>query len=488
MLSLVDKLLLFRKVESETGQLQISKLNFSELCHETWLHFVQQAKTRNIDYQFKCDNPSLELFGDKEKLEIILYNLISNAIKYTPDHGQVCLRVAADEQTIAVSVEDSGQGIPESVGEKLFEKFYQVWDKEVAIKPGFGIGLYLVKALVIKHGGCINYASTLGKGTCFRVVFPKGHAHFGTAQIKSEDTTRSQLISNEIIAGDYPETVAVNPITDGLESVVSEKNSILIVDDNRQIRSYLAQVFQQAFIVYEAESGDAGLKIAQSVQPDIIISDVVMEGMSGIEFCKQVKECPTLNHIPFILITGSFSPESRLKGVEYGADDYITKPFEKDMLVARVQSLIRKQENLQKYFYNEITHQQSHLNISAEYKEFLEACIAIVEQHLDRDDFTIQTLATEIGMSHSKLYKKIKTISGQSANAFIRHIRFRKAAELFINTNYNVSETAFYVGIKDIKYFREQFTKIFGLKPSEYIEKYRKSLGKNYKLNEKVTK
>jgi AraC-like DNA-binding protein len=158
------------------------------------------------------------------------------------------------------------------------------------------------------------------------------------------------------------------------------------------------------------------------------------------------------------------------------------------MLVARVLSLIKKQQNLQKYFYNEITHQQHTLNISAEYKEFLEACIAAVERNLDKDDFNIQVLAQDMGMSHSKLYKKIKTISGQSANSFIRYIRLRKAAELFINSDYNINETAFYVGIKDIKYFREQFTRTFGMKPSAYIEKYRKVHGRNFKLNDKLTR
>lgn len=213
-----------------------------------------------------------------------------------------------------------------------------------------------------------------------------------------------------------------------------------------------------------------------------------MENGSGIEFCKRVKETASLSHIPFVLITGSYSQESKLNGIEVGADDYITKPFEKDMLVARVQSLIKKQQNLQKYFYNEITHQQNTLNISAEYKDFLESCIAAVERNLDKDDFNIQVLAQDMGMSHSKLYKKIKAISGQSASSFIRYIRLRKAAELFINSDYNINETAFYVGIKDIKYFREQFTRIFGVKPSVYIEKYRKIHGRNFKLNDKLTR
>ena len=485
LLSLVDQLLLFRKTESETGVMNIGELNFYQLCQETFLYFVQQAKSKNIDYQFDCEDQDIKIFGDKEKLEIIFYNLLSNAMKFTPDHGKIVFSITETIDMIEVKVLDSGHGIPAEVGNKLFEKFYQVNDKNTPVKPGFGIGLYLVNEFVEKHHGSISYTSEKDNGTCFTLLFRKGHEHFGEVNMLNSAAAKNDLL-NEIVAGnDYqPEDPKVK--SDGLESIVSEKQSILITDDNLQMRNYLVQVFQSSFIVYEAENATEGLKIAKERMPDIIISDVVMKDMNGVEFCKTIKESTTLNHIPFILITGSFSPELKLQSIENGADDYIAKPFEKDMLVARVQNLIRKQQNLQKFFYNAITHQKNNLNITEEYKEFLEKSIAIVEKHLDDDEFNIQVLAKEIGMSHSNLYKKIKTISGQSANAFIRFIRLRKAAEMFINTNYNINETAYYVGIKDIKYFREQFTKTFGLKPSEYIEKYRKTLGKNYKLNEKI--
>lgn len=485
LLSLVDQLLLFRKTESDTGPLQLSKFNFYQLCHETYLYFTQQAKAKNIEYVFDFPNQQLELTGDKEKLEIIFYNLLSNALKYTTEKGKIVFSVKELANTVEAAIIDNGPGIPEHIGNRLFEKYYRVKEKGTPVKPGFGIGLYLVKEFVEKHKGSIGYKSKPGDGTVFNVMLYKGSSHFGDVEIAENEKAGHELL-DEIIAGEETLLLQQKSVSDGMESVVSEKQSILITDDNAQMRSYLVQVFQKNFIVHEAGSAEEGLKIAKELQPDIIISDVVMQEMSGIDFCKAVKSTPALNHIPFILITGSFSPESKLKGIEYGADDYITKPFEKNMLVARVQSLIRNQQNLQQYFYNEITHQEHTLNITGEYKEFLEKCIAVVEKHLDDDDFNIQLLAREIGMSHSNLYKKIKTISGQSANAFIRFIRLRKAAEMFIDTNYNINETAFYVGIKDIKYFREQFTKTFGLKPSEYIEKYRKTLGKNYKLNEKV--
>lgn len=488
LLSLVDQLLLFRKTESETGKLQVTAINFYDLAHDAYLYFQQQAKTKQIDYRFECRNQSLALFADKAKLEIVFYNLLSNAFKYTPDKGKVSFTIDEKDNNVVIKVSDSGQGIPARVGNKIFDKFYQVNEENRPAKPGFGIGLYLVKQLVEDHHGSIWYNSKEDEGTSFIVELKKGKEHFDQLVLQDRMAAQENTLLEEINAGMEPVVAAPKSGTDGLESVVSEKLSILITDDNEQLRSYLSQVFKGSFIVYEAKNAEEGLRMAKQILPDVIISDMVMETMSGIDFCKIVKETPALGHIPFILITGSFSPESKLKGIEAGADDYITKPFEKDMLVARVQSLIKKQENLQKYFYNEITHQQNSLNISGEYKEFLEACIAAVEKNLDKDEFNIQTLANEMGMSHSKLYKKIKTISGQSANAFIRFIRLRKAAELFINSDYNVNETAFYVGIKDLKYFREQFAKTFGMKPSEYIEKYRKSLGKNYKLNEKVKK
>jgi signal transduction histidine kinase/DNA-binding response OmpR family regulator/streptogramin lyase len=487
LLSLVDQLLLFKKAENGNDDLRVAKLNFSKVCKEVFLCFIQQARAGNVDYVFECEKDNLEIYGDREKLEIIFYNLLSNALKYSREGGKVIFRIKETSDTVEAQIIDNGYGMPKEVGNQLFEKFYQVKGKTSPAKPGFGIGLYLVKQSIDGHKGQIHYTTEPGNGTTFFVELLKGKSHFAGEAILEEKTGDSVLL--EELAGDEPERAQSSiEVSDGLGSVISERARILVVDDNAGMRTYIARVFADHFEVLEAEEGEEGLKMAKQHHPDIIISDVVMQGMGGIELCRSIKETPALNHIPVILLTGSFSPESKLKGVEGGADDYITKPFERDFLVARVTNLLKTRENLQKYFYNEITHQENTFRISEEYKEFLEKCIAVVESHLDDDEFTIQTLATEIGMSHSKLYKKIKAISGQSANAFIRFIRLRKAAELFINTNYNVNETAFYVGLRDIKYFREQFCKTFGMNPSEYIEKYRRPFGKNYNLTEKAKK
>jgi YesN/AraC family two-component response regulator len=213
-----------------------------------------------------------------------------------------------------------------------------------------------------------------------------------------------------------------------------------------------------------------------------------MPAMDGMEFCKNIKSIPSLSHIPLILLTGSSSKETELKSIEKGADDYITKPFAKEFLLAKVDNIMKSRLIIKNYFYNEITLQENNLKVSENYKEFLEKCIAIVEMHLDDDQFNIQKLSQEIGMSHSALYKRIKEISGQSANSFIRFIRLRKAAELFINTNSNVNEVAFQVGINDLKYFRIQFNKLFGMNPSEYIRKFRKPFNHQFTLSEKAVR
>jgi signal transduction histidine kinase/ligand-binding sensor domain-containing protein/CheY-like chemotaxis protein/AraC-like DNA-binding protein len=490
LLSLVDQLLLFRKADSGADSLQPAKLNFYEVCKEVYLCFVQQAQSRKITYLFACDNEALEIYADREKVEIILYNLISNALKYTPAGGEVSFVIRETEKEVTITVADSGCGITGEVGDKLFEKFYKAERKGAASKPGFGIGLFLVKQYTEAHKGQISYTSEIDKGTTFTLLLPKGKDHFdqdtiaedAMTDVEQEPVLLDELTEDAASGEDNPAGTENNK--NRLDALVSEKQTILVVDDEKEIRQYLAQVFCDQYTIYEAENGEAGRLLAQKYLPDIIISDIKMPGMDGIELCKNVKNDPALSHIPVILLTSSSSPESKLEGIEGGADDYITKPFDKGILMARVINLLKTRNSLQKYFYNEITlNNKSDSKISEEYKEFLDKCIAVVEAHLEDDDFTVKTLSSEIGMSHSNLYRKVKAISGQSLNTFIRFIRLRKAAELMINTPDNVNEIAFRVGINHAKYFREQFHKLFGMNPSDYIKKYRKPFSSKYNLN-----
>lgn len=482
MLSLVDQLLLFRKAESGMDKIKPSKLNLHNLAYEVYLCFIQQAKSQNISYVFDCPNKNLEIYADREKLEIILYNLLSNALKYTPAGGEIKVTIEERAENVIIHVEDNGAGIPLETGEKLFDKFYKAERTKTSSKEGFGIGLFLVRHFTEQHGGAISYKSEESQGTVFTLVLLKGRDHFGPDVIISETDAAPAFLESFKEEASLQENITIDE-KEPMAELVSEKKSILIIDDDESIRQYLFRLFKDNYIVYKDESGDSGLKTAQRYLPHLIISDIHMQGMNGIELCKAIRENAQLSHIPFVLLTGSTSDELKLHGVEGGADDYIVKPFDSKLLLARVGNLLKNRNTLQKYFYNEVTLNKNDSKISPEYKEFLDKCISVVETHLKDKNFTVQTLLNEMGMSHSNLLRKVKSVSGQPVNVFIRSIRLRKAAELFINTDYSIKETAYMVGVNDIKYFREQFNKLFGMNPSDYIKRYRKVHGKQYTVN-----
>lgn len=489
MLSLVDQLLHFRKVDTSAEKIFLDRINFYRLCQEVYLCFSQQANSRHIKYEFICENKSLELYADRAKMEIILYNLISNALKYTPPEGSVCFSITEDDEKVFVKVADTGTGIRKEEGDQIFEKFYQSEDSFGKVKPGFGIGLYLVKYFAEIHHGKIAYSSEPG-ATVFILTLLKGKEHFCDININNTELLNDTPENNEEASFMYAAVdedaaggnlIPANPF-DG--ELFSERKTVLIADDDTDMRLYIVELFSKDFNTYEASSGEEGLKLAKQYLPDIIISDIKMQGISGIDLCKEIKNDQSTAHIPVILLTGTSSLELKLEGVEGGADDYITKPFEKEYLMARVKTLLKSRNSLQNYFYNKITNNNSDtIKVSAEYKEFIEKCISIVEKYIDDSDFNVTTLLQEIGMSHSNLYRKVKSVSGVSITVFIRLIRLRKAAELMIRHNYNVNEISAMVGFNSPNYFRTQFQKLFGMKPSVYIKNYRNSFGDEYIMN-----
>jgi signal transduction histidine kinase/ligand-binding sensor domain-containing protein/CheY-like chemotaxis protein/AraC-like DNA-binding protein len=476
LLSLVDQLLLFRK--SEVQNLKVTQFDLIPFCKEIYVCFSQQAKSKNISFDFQCSQKTISIYADREKLEIVLFNLIANAFKFTPDGGAITLKISEEEREVALHVVDSGTGISEGTGAKIFERFYQ--DSNLSSSTGFGIGLFLVKKFIEGHGGKVSYNSVIGSGTDFKVTLLKGKDHLNADFIHEQESHQRfipELIEEDTF-GDIPEerkvTFELDPTTD--------KKAILIVEDHEDIRNYVMEIFQSDYLVYEAEDGAQGYELAKKHVPDIIITDVIMKEVSGVDLCIKVKSNPELSHIPVILLTSSSSSEIKLKGIEQGADDFITKPFDKDILLARVANLLRSRNTLQKYFFNEITLKSEDFKVSNEYKEFLEKCISITEKHIDDPDFNVKILAEELATSPSLLYRKVKSISGKSTNEFIRYIRLRKAAQLMVNSDYNVNQTALLCGFNDIRYFREQFSKLFGIRPSDYIKKYRGNLSTKHRV------
>ncbi len=462
LLSLTDQLLLFQKANTGDDPLMLAQFDYPQLCKEVYQYFEQDAHLKKIDYVFACPD-ELTICGDRQKLEMVLINLLSNAFKFTPAGGRIAFEVRAEPGELTTSIADTGPGIPSAGGDKIFERFFQASNQQHISKPGFGIGLFLAKSFTELHQGKIAYVSEPGKGTTFTVTLPSV-------------TPLSPPMP-------IPETVIEAP---GEEALIGDDSTILLIEDDAEFRRYVAGIFAGRYHVLEAASAEEGLAEAKESLPDLIITDITMQAMSGMELCKILKSDPAVSHIPLVVLTATSAMESRLQAIGLGVDDYFNKPFDKDLLIAKIANLLKNKTALQNYFLNEVTLQRNDIKISAEHKLFLERCMAIVEQNLGDPNFTVHSLAAGIGMSHSKLYKKVKSVSGLTVNAFIRYIRMRKAAEFFIHSDPNINETAFEVGFSNVKYFQKQFFKLFGINPSEYIRKYRKSFSKSYRINKEA--
>lgn len=479
LLSLVDQLLLFRKTESENDRLNIKKIDLNTFSKEIFWCFNYLANKNQIDFHFECEEGPLFIDADPGKIEIILFNLISNALKFTPFGGTVKLSISAAQDQVIIQVSDSGPGIPVEVGDRIFDKFFNGASRE-SLKMGFGIGLYLAKNFVELHQGTLTFNSIPGQGTIFSINLPANIIH---NEQEDHNSKNELMFINELMVQEPEAALEDSEGSGNLELLISDLNSILVVDDNPEITDYINQILKERFKIYVSSDGATGLKLCKEFLPDIVISDVHMQGLNGLELCSAIKEDPLISHIPVILLTGDPSSDLKLKGIETGAYDFISKPFDKDIFVAKINGIIKNRSNLQSYFFNEITLKSDPQKVNEEDKQFIQDCISIIEDNLLEDNFNVKVLSVYMSMSHSKLYKKIKSISGQSANAFIRFVRLRKAAELLINSNHNVNQTALRVGINDTKYFREHFLELFKLTPTAFRKKHQKNFYNRYRID-----
>ncbi|WP_035108744.1 hybrid sensor histidine kinase/response regulator transcription factor [Flavobacterium denitrificans] len=488
LLSLTDQLLLFRKAETDLDELKISKINLNQLCREIYESFLQMAASKGLDYQFIEEQTATEIYGDYEKIEITLFNLISNAFKFTPNGGNISIQIIENNNDVSITISDTGRGINENDIDTIFEKFKQIQSNA---SNGFGIGLYIAKYFVNKHHGELKCESEVGKGTSFTITLPKGKSHFKEMNITENQSHMSPIVG-ELLEGmpaDHSsieeKTMQPLQLENLQEELISIKRVLLIVEDNPEMNRYLVQLFSKNYIVYSAFNGLDGLKLAEKHMPDLILSDIAMEGMNGLDLCKKIKQNDDLSHITVILLTATTSNDIHLQSIIEGADDYVTKPFDSDILLARVDSVLRNRGQLRKYFLDSITLRENLNKVPLEYKEFLDKCIEIVEANLENSEFNLKSFSAAMGMSHSSLYKKIKAISGETVNVFIRSIRIRRAAVIMLTENINIAQVGPQVGIEDQRYFRQQFVKLFGMKPSEYIKKYRNSFNKELNVIQK---
>lgn len=477
LLTLVNELMDFRKVESKALPLNVCHQDIVSFIQELFLVFQLKAQEKKINYRFVTDRESLMIFYDPHKIEMVVTNLLSNAFKYTPEGRKVEVSIAIEgnpsEEAIflnkrlhrnylTLKVKDWGVGMNATEMNKIFDFYYRAAKMETLQVMGTGVGLSLAKEIIERHAGTIAVSSRPGEGAEFTIQLPFGKNHFPEADIMFVQPAVAMPYVNEKLSVPSSEKHHKN------ERIHLDSAEILIVEDNEDVLRYLYDLFSPEMQVHTAHNGEEGWKAVLNIQPDLVLSDIMMQPMNGLALCKKIKEDIRTMHIPVCLLTARAATAQELEGLELGADDYIVKPFIPQILQARIWTILQNVQKKREYYQKQILLQPTEIAIPDEDRALLELSMKIVEENLENSDFNVQVLVKEIGMSQSAYYRKIKSITGQSVVEFIRDIRLKRAAQLLRESKMRVSEVAFTVGIEDMKYFRKVFRNIYKMSPSEY--------------------
>ncbi|MEO7989917.1 MAG: two-component regulator propeller domain-containing protein [Chryseolinea sp.] len=466
LLRLADQLLDFRKVESGNLKLEVSKANIVKFIQEIKLSFDAMAANLKIDFSLTASSHVINAWFDPDQFEKIMFNLLSNAFKHTPERGKITVKVNAENENIIITVEDNGKGIKREHFENIFQIFFSY--EEDKHHNGTGIGLALTKSLVDAHHGILEFESEEHSFTRFVVKLRSGSMHFAADEISP--------IAGDIESMDhYPSLVSDTPFNEiELEKAHFENDypMLLIVEDNDEVRKYIGSIFKDSHNIREADNGKVGLMLALETIPDLIISDIMMPEMDGIAFCSQLKSNIKTSHIPIILLTARTSLIFKVEGLQTGADDYITKPFNPHLLKLKVRNLIHTREVLKKMFHDNkiLTLEPSKVTMTSIDEVFLKQALESVEQNMGNLKYGVEGLCKDVGMSKSLLYKKLKGLTGQSGNEFIRTLRLKRAAQLLEQNQFTIAEVTNWVGFTDLQYFRDCFKKLFGVIPSDYVK------------------
>jgi signal transduction histidine kinase/ligand-binding sensor domain-containing protein/CheY-like chemotaxis protein/AraC-like DNA-binding protein len=467
LLRLINQLLDLRKIEAGNMKLYLTLGDIVSFCNEISKSFEYTTSQKNIHFKFECKHKEIFALFDADKIEKIIYNLLSNAYKYTLDQGSISLKIALNDNptqtgNFIIEVRDNGIGIPNEDLTRIFDRFYQVENNEHP-HQGTGIGLSLVKELVDMHKGSIEVKSTAQlkndrdkpSGSIFTIKLP--------IEIKEKNDA------------DIPEITNISdsknsPIDDSIKekSDKSKNHTLLIVEDNAELRSYITSILNDTYTITEAENGLIGIKTALDNNFDLIISDIMMPGMQGTELCKVLKSDSRTSHIPVILLTALSAVEHKISGFNYGADDYITKPFNSDFLKTRIANLIESRQKLRERFSKYMNIEPKEIAITSLDEKFLQKAIETVEKYIDDPVFDIDKFTWEMSVSRTLLHNKLKSLTNLSATQFIKTIRLKRAAQLIKKGHLGVSEVSIMVGFSSRTYFTKCFIELFGVSPSEY--------------------
>jgi len=478
LVKLINQLLDIRKFDSGNMQLEVAEGDAVHFLKEISLAFTGLSMSKNINLVFKKEINELRAWFDRDKLEKVIYNLLSNAIKFTPAYGTIVLMVKheTDENSddLVITVEDNGCGIPPQNMSKLFKQFYHDEHDQLNVR-GTGLGLAFSKELVELHYGSIKLDSRPEQGaergfTRVEVRLPMGNTHFKNAEVidnfkNSEDITEYLYLSAEQPVNQQFSLRKAEILKNG----INERISILIIEDNEEVLNFIKAGFEDDFEVYTANDGLEGWNLAKEHIPDLIISDVMMPKMDGIELCRNLKSDIDTSHIPIVLLTARTPLIFKMEGLETGADDYVTKPFNFSILEARVWNLIEGRQKLRSRYQKEIMLEPQNIAISETDGLFLGKVLAFIEAHMGDETLNVEQLSDAVAMHRNTFTKKIKALTDQTAVEFIRSIKLKRASQLLSHGQLNVNEVAYSVGFSDVNHFRKCFKEQFGYTPKEHI-------------------
>ena len=466
LLRLVNQILDFRKFEDGKLQLRLSRFDLHASLLEWSDAFRTLSFRKHIHFRITADEQAdYTVTADAEKLERILYNLLSNAFKFTPENGSISVGLALfnqeGEPAFRLQVTDTGVGMPAEHVRHIFDSFYQI-DVHHA---GSGIGLALVKAFVEMHHGSIHVDTTEGQGTCFTIEMPvcqKG--------MIDPDTTRSAALANlkegAVLAADQETLQTAETAT-----APEDKESVLVIDDNQDIRDYVRSILQDDYNILEAANGQEGIRLAMKYVPDVIICDVMMPVMDGMECCRRLKSELQTSHIPVMMLTAYAVDEQKIKGYECGADSYISKPFSARLLTVRLRNLIDNRHRLQNFFSDKSNQPLQKAAVTDVDKDFLEKLRELIGQKLPDPNLSVEELGEQIGLSRVQLYRKTKALCGYAPNELLRIARLKRASLLLASTEKTVSEITYEVGFSSPSYFTKCYKEYFGESPTDFLKR-----------------
>ena len=471
-LGLINQMMDLRKIDKGQMQMHMCETELVSFINDIYSLFSQQAKAKNIQFTYERDTEELPVWIDRDNFDKVIVNLLSNAFKFTPAGGQVRITLTHDDKNVRIAIRDNGEGIPEDKLDRIFERFYQTPTHANDRKAGTGIGLDLTRSLVELHHGTIKAQNNVGeKGAEFIVTIPLGSAHLKPEEI-IEETAQIPTAPTSLIEAE--EVTAEDTASTELPKV-GRRQHIVLVEDDKEILDFLQSELSTDYDITTCENGKVGLSVVLKTIPDLVISDIMMPEMDGTAMCSKIKSNPSTSHVPVILLTAKSRDEDQLEGLEMGADAYIMKPFNMDILRRTIVNLIHTYHTLQlKYGRNDqLEEQVDEVKMKSPDDQLLDRVMKVINKNIGNSDLSVDGIAEEVGISRVHLHRKMKELTGQTPHDFIRNIRLKQAAHLLSTRNMNITEVMYACGFNNAASFSTIFKKFYGMSPREFMNENR---------------